>query len=165
MSRAVRPDEFTVRRREGKAEIGRRKLKTAVNGPSRSRRAARGGRDRGSRETASTLPIHALHELPRVGPSMRCRQAPARPCACRLSGLQNVAAQIAVGGHVLQPLVLCSMYRCRWLSMPGIGSRVPTRVGQPHEGQGGRTGGVPVYIEDAAAADRHSGWSAPVGAS
>jgi hypothetical protein len=46
-----------------------------------------------------------------------------------------------------------------------IGSRVPTRVGQPHEGQGGRTAGVLVYIEDAAAADRHSGWSAPVGAS
>ncbi len=35
----------------------------------------------------------------------------------------------------------------------------------PREGQGGRTAVVLVYVEDAAAAGRQSGWSAPVGAS
>jgi hypothetical protein len=35
----------------------------------------------------------------------------------------------------------------------------------PREGQGGRTAVVLVYVEDADAAGRQSGWSAPVGAS
>jgi len=48
--------------------------------------------------------------------------------------------------------------------MPCIESRISTRGGQAREGQGGRTAVVLVYVEDAGAADRQSGWSAPVDA-
>ncbi len=48
--------------------------------------------------------------------------------------------------------------------MPRIESRISTRVGQAREGQGGRTAVVLVYVEDAGAAGRQSGWSAPVDA-
>jgi len=43
-------------------------------------------------------------------------------------------------------------------------SCISTRVGQAREGPGGRTAVVLVYVEDADAAGRQSGWSAPVDA-